>query len=320
MSEQMSLFNKHADRLFLSESDDSSVVKWSYSRREVMERCLRWYYNRYYGSNSRMALSEPQKPLLRFLKSLSNRYERTGKIAHLVISTYLNRLKLGEKWELERLLRWAQDIYQGDLEYSRDYKSTKQAADNTSSVLLSEFYYNLPDAEVIWEASSIQLRNALVGFFTNPAFLPFRAGGARENSLLEKRVYLKKKSFVLEGQLDLAYWDKGRLVVVDWKSGRSNGSEDSLQLSSYALLAIQEYGCNPDDIDLYRAHLSDGVVSKFTVNEREIERTRGRILQDIERMRLMHSYGRDGISKAFTPCEQPRICALCPFQEVCLSK
>jgi hypothetical protein len=54
------------------EESEHSKIKWSYSRRETFDRCLRQYYYQYYGANQRTAKAEPYKDKLKFLKELSN--------------------------------------------------------------------------------------------------------------------------------------------------------------------------------------------------------------------------------------------------------
>ena len=81
-------------------------IPWSYSRRNLLQQCPLSYYFEYYGSKKRIAEAEPRKERLRFLKGLSSRHLRTGEITHLVIRTYLNRLREGEEWSLERLVSW----------------------------------------------------------------------------------------------------------------------------------------------------------------------------------------------------------------------
>ena len=109
-------------------------------------------------------------------------------------------------------------------------------------------------------------------------------------------------------------------MVLDWKIGAADGeSSDSLQLLSYALAAVEEFGCAPESIDLYKVHLGDGdgKVTVYTVRDHQIQSARARIIQDTERMHSMDQYGRDGVSGAFTPCGQPRVCRMCPFQVLC---
>jgi hypothetical protein len=66
-------------------------VEWSYSRRSALEQCARRFYNEYHGANKLSAKSEPKKEKLRFLTALDSRYERTGKVLHRAIATYLRK-------------------------------------------------------------------------------------------------------------------------------------------------------------------------------------------------------------------------------------
>ena len=183
-----------------------------------------------------------------------------------------------------------------------------------------EFFYGFPDAEELWEKSLARLRQALTNFFRNPEFERFHRGATHPDSLIEKTVRLKDRHFNLRGQIDLAYPEDERQVVLDWKIGAADGeSSDSLQLLSYALAAVEDLGCAPESIDLYKVHLGDGdgKITAYTVRDHQIKNARARIIQDTERMRAMDHYGRTGVSRAFTPCEQSRVCHMCPFQALC---
>ncbi|MEW5816968.1 MAG: PD-(D/E)XK nuclease family protein [Spirochaetota bacterium] len=161
------------------------------------------------------------------------------------------------------------------------------------------------------------LTPALTAFTERKELSPFRAGACHEDAIIEKPAYCKDGQFTVKGKIDLAYRDRDRVSVIDWKIGDDNGAEDSLQLLSYAMLAMSHFICTPDSLDLYRVHLGGFKVVHFRVSEADILRTRGRILQDLGRMQALEHYGRNAIVEAFTPCRQARICALCPYQGVC---
>lgn len=321
MFQQMTLFDTGAGQLPPKAAGRSSQIDWSHSRRDLFERCLFWYYGSYYGARKGTAKSEPRKEELRFLKKLDNVNLRAGTIMHLVIRTCLQHSKQGDDWTLERALSWAQEIYKQDLKFSREYRpGTPLPSGNNAPVLLMEFFYGFRDAEELWEKSVARLRKALTNFFTNPEFERFHRGASHPDSLIEKTVRLKDRHFNLRGQIDLAYPEDERRVVLDWKIGAAGGeSSDSLQLLSYALAAVEELGCAPESIDLYKVHLGDGEgkVTAHTVRDHQIRSARARIIQDTERMYSMDQYGRDGVSGAFTPCGQPRVCRMCPFQALC---
>ena len=297
---------------------EHSLIEWSYSRREMFERCLLWYYFNYYGAKAGTAKDEPRKQELRFLKKLSNRHLRAGEIMHLVIRTYLKQLKNGEEWTLDRMLRWARDIYNGDLQRSIRYQQGIRDFDPRShSVLLSEFYFDIPDAKLLWEESATRLVKALTNFMTLPVLEKFRRGAIHPQSLIEENLRLREEHFHLKGQIDTAYPEGDRITVLDWKLGASSGGEDSLQLLSYALVVMRHFACSSEALDLFKVHLEDGHVSQYAVRDEEIRRAKARIIQDSQRMQAVDHYGRNGIASAFTPCGQARVCSMCPFQQFC---
>lgn len=293
-------------------------IKWSHSRRNALEQCPRRYYYQYYGANLQTAKAEPLKERLHFLKTLSNRHLRTGKILHFVIKSYLNHLRNGEDWPLARVLSWARDIYRGDLEYSRQYQpGDPPDGSKYPPVLLMEFYYGFEDAETLWRESKERLVKALTNFVTSQKFGRFRPGACCKDALLEKDTRIEERDFSATGKVDLAYPENGRFTIVDWKISDTHGSGDSLQLLFYALGMIREFGCAPDDINLYQGCLADSEISEFAVHRDGLRRAKVRIIQDLQKMQALHDYGQNAVAEAFTPCDQERVCALCQFQEVC---
>ena len=308
---QLSLFE-------LPEPNTSKLSEWSYSRQGTLERCARKYYYQYYGSSLKKSNNDPQKEKLHFLKNLQNRHLRIGDILHLVIGTYLNKLQQGEQWTLDRLLSWARKIYRADLEYSRNYEcGTPLPDEKYPPALLLEFYYSWPDAESVCTEAEERLIEALTNFVKSQNLSQFREGACKASALIEKHVHLKAAYFTLRGAIDLTYSEGDRVVIVDWKIGSASSSDDSLQMLAYAWWAKQEFKCPVDYITPHRVHLADGTVSTFNVSEKDLRRVEARILQDLERMQRADHYGQLGTVGAFTPCAQPKICMLCPFQEVC---
>jgi hypothetical protein len=294
------------------------VPEWSYSRRGLFEQCPRAYYYRYYGAKKGTAKNEPLKAELCFLKSLSNRHLRAGELLHLVIRTYFKRLVGGEEWTADQLVRWATEMYRRDLDFSKEFqRSGASPVGDGRAKLLAEFYAGRTDAEALWNESLNKLCHALRNFRTHPALEQIRHAARQTSALVEETVRLKEPGFRLKGQIDFAYAVSGRATIVDWKIGDSGGSEDSLQLLSYALAAMQKFNCAPDQVDLYVAYLGNGEIQPHTVNEYEVNRAKGRIRQDTQRMLTMDWYGREALAEAFTPCEQRRICETCPYSSVC---
>lgn len=297
----------------------SRLKEWSYSRREVFEKCQRLYYYQYYGASARTAKTDPQKERLRFLKGITNRYMRAGDIMHWAISCSLKaRAKKGSEWSRNFLVEFARKRFQEDLSFSRGYKEGTPLPEELSAPsLLMELYYGLEDAEKRCGEVEEKMVRALQSFQTVAEYVPFRAGVDGDQAKVESPVSVKHQGVSLRGKVDLAFSKTGRANVVDWKMGEGDGGADSLQLLFYAIWAMQTFSCLPDQVDLFKAHLGGGTVSRFDFGPKAILRAEARISQDVERMRSVDEYGRDGLVEAFTPCGQERVCAGCVFQGVC---
>ena len=295
------------------------LKEWSYSRREVFEKCQRLYYYQYYGASARTAKTDPQKQRLRFLKDLSNRYLRAGDIMHWAIScTLRSRATKGHEWSQNFLIEFARKKFQEDLSFSRGFKEDTLLTDEKSApALLMEFYYRLPGAEEHCRDVEEKLVNALQNYQTAAEYLPLRAGVDAGQAKIEVPVSVKDQGTTLKGKVDLAFLQNGHSTVVDWKMGQGEGGEDSLQLLFYAIWAMQAFGSQQDQVDLIKAYLGSGTICHFDFGPKAIVRAKARIYQDIERMQAVDEYGRNGLTEAFTPCSQNRVCAGCVFQGVC---
>mgnify|MGYP003393745103 CR=1 FL=1 len=293
--------------------------RWSYSRRNVLEQCSRRYYYEYYAQSAAKARHDPQLEMVRRLKALQNRYERTGSIAHLVIATYLRKAQAGDMWKPHRLLDWARSMFDADITYSaRDPAGICPLGGRFPPVLLQEYFYQHPDAAEVCRMAEDRLMVGLRIFVESVNFAEFRRIGSRPGAYVERNLSLGDFACRVSGKVDLASSVDGDVTIIDWKLGDPSGEgDDSLQLAAYALWAIHHFAVSNDRIKIYKAHLCVDTIQQFSVNERLLAAARARILQDVERMVAAHDYGQRGIEEAFTPCAKPKVFQLCPFQAIC---
>ncbi len=320
MLEQQILF-EYKPRINYKVTDESaSSVNWSYSRRNLFETCLLQYYYNYYGASKKITPNEPLKNQLHFLKQIKSIKMRAGEVLHLALRTYLKRQKQNIRMSALGLSGWAQKIFRGDLMFSTEFQEDRTLKPSKRLILLSEFYHDEPDAAHLWEDANQSLINAITNFMQSPVLEDFRLGAVADpDPVIEKRLFMKVGQRSVSGQIDLAFSASQRTKVVDWKSGFSDGSEDSLQLFFYALLMNENYAISPNLIDIQKVYLETEEVQTYQVDEGGLIRARNRIIQDIDRMQSLDRYGRNAVSRAFTPCEQPLICRMCPFRTVCPS-
>jgi hypothetical protein len=298
--------------------ESTPYIRWSYSRRNLLEKCPLAYYYHYYGA--KLSGVEVSRDQLHFLKSLSNRHLRAGFILHLIIRTYLKKKSDGENPSQSWAMSWADKIWEGDLAFSRGFKNGSPPPEDipTGTAFLAEFYYREEDAETKCQESREKLARAVETFFSNPSVSYLVADAVMSESEIEPVFYYRTNAFSAEARPDLFFLNlNGRAVIVDWKIGVTGGSEDSLQLIAYALCVAREKSIPADAIDLYLVSLGDGNIEQRNFDATQLFRARARIMQDVSRMQLLDPLGKEGNSKAFTPCEQIRICANCAFREIC---
>jgi len=316
---QYSLFDDSNPKLLtLSEKVDG--VEWSYSKRDSYEQCpLRYYFN-YYGSSKTFAKAESRKQELQFIKQrITNRYLLSGSILHLVIKTYFKYAKQGNIWSADKLQGFAQKIFHETWAHSRMHPTGDWFPDvEYPPHLLKEYYQGLENAEQLCKAEEDRLLVALETFATSSTLQEFREFGRVENSLVEAPLKLSILGCRVSGKIDLAYNAGEDFYIVDWKIGKSDDiGETSLQMAVYGLWAVQSLNYSADKVRVCKAFLSTGEVTKFKIDDIVLSKARIQILQDAERMALMHKYGQNGEADGFTPRLLPTICSNCVYERLC---
>lgn len=299
--------------------DDFRHIMWSYSRRSVLEQCLRRYYNDHYGSSNDTFYKDPDSGELRFLKEVQTRHERTGEILHLLIKSYFRAAQRGDIWGVEKLLESARWMFRADVTYSRSYPDGEMAAmSEHQPVLLHEYHYRQPDADALCVEAEARLLEALQAFATEDVYEEFRVSVGRKETLIEHWFTLEGLPCKVRGVVDLAFGTEGRATVVDWKIGTDDhGGADSLQLATYGLWAVGQFRASPAAVRICKAYLGSREVRDYQVDEHLLARARARIIQDAQRIAALHEYGQARVAKVFTPCMRPAVCQLCPYKRKC---
>lgn len=302
-----------------SRENQLEKTTWSYSRRSLLAQCPRKYYYEYYGANKLTAVNEPQKEQLRFLKTLQNRYERTGALLHFIIRHYFKKAQQGEQSPFERLQAWAEQLYQNDIRRSEtDPSGNQDYGEEYPPVLLHEFHYQWPEAKQVCVEAGTRMLEGLHTFFHDKTFSHFRYYGSQSGALVEQSIKIPNVPCKVDGKVDLAYIFNGQVNVIDWKSGNFDGAGDeSLQLAAYALWAKSNFDASTDQLRVFKVFLGSGDVVEFPINEALLDSARVRIIQDAETMIELSRYGETGNVEAFTPCEHVGVCALCSYRRAC---
>ncbi len=296
--------------------DAYAGLNLSYSRRESLDQCTRRYFFQYYGSkleNSEL-LAKAQ-----FLRGVKNRYLRTGELVHLVIGTYFKKVKQGKQVVADGLTKWAGELFRQDQMYSAHIRNGGQAASQPyPPVILDEILNERTGHDRLLVQAEEQMVNSLEQFFKSSTFSDFRVLGASAGSHIERKFSLGGFPGRVSGKVDLAAPSEQGATVIDWKIGSaSDGGAESLQLAMYGMWAMTEFGVRGENVRIAKAYLVSQEVVEFKADQQAFANARVRILQDFERMVVLHGYGKAGAIGAFTPNPQQGVCRLCPFRQIC---
>lgn len=296
---------------------DPFKVKWSFSKRNLLETCLRKYFYQYYAGKL-----EPNGiqsfDSIKFLKGLSNRHLVGGKIIHNLVRLYLTKAKSGTEFSLDWLKQRAKEKIEQSIDYSHALLSGRDKKFDFQPFLLQEVYYENGSVRELYQEVEAKVIKALENFMESEQFEKFRSSGKMIGSFVEKKFSIQlNDQITIIGEADLAYHNDGDFVIADWKTGKVDDGDDSMQLLTYTWWAIDQVGANTEKIKIYKAYLNEDTIKGFTLSEREIFRNKLAIKQSAEAMIEVAGFGAAGDELAFTPCRQPKICSLCPFQKIC---
>jgi PD-(D/E)XK nuclease superfamily len=290
-------------------------LNWSYSRRESLDQCPRRYFYQYYAG---CIASPAARDEVKYLREIKNRHLRIGELLHLAIGTYFKKKKLGTDLPPSWLQSWVRKLFAADQQYSRSIRAGGAVStEQYPPTLLDEILLGGGGEKVLQPATE-QLAGSIQRFFADDAFKPFRVLGSKPDSRIEHKLSLSGYPVPVSGKVDLAVYDGGSAIIVDWKLGcASDGGAESLQLATYGLWAQSTYRLPAAQIRIVKAHLADGAVVDFKSDDESLDNARLRIHQDLERMSILHRYGEAGTVEAFTPSPHGRVCRLCPFRQIC---
>ncbi|MBS1598467.1 MAG: PD-(D/E)XK nuclease family protein [Bacteroidetes bacterium] len=294
------------------------TIKWSFSRRNVFETCLRKYYYQYYAAKLEGAGSRVNFDSVKFLKGLSNQHLVSGKIIHNLIRLYLTKAKSGTELSLDWMKQRAKEKIQQSIDYSNALLLGKEIKFDYPPFVLQEVYVETNVIKDIYQEVEVKVFEALKNFMESAQFEQFRTAGKLAGSFVEKKFRIQlNDEVVITGEADLAYLYQDGFIICDWKTGKVDDGQDSMQLLTYTWWAIDQAGANKEKIKIYKAYLGENSLKEFSLSEREIFRNKLAIRQSAEAMLEMAQFGEAGDELAFTPCRQPKICSLCAFQKIC---
>jgi len=282
---------------------------WSLSRHDTFATCRRRYFYSYYASHD--------DPEVQRLKKLSALPMWAGSVVHETIENVLKtREALPSPEEQEALIRSAV--------HGQMLGEWRESEAGSLRFRLFEHEYQVPveaeDKKIVVGVVMRSLRN----FFRSEVVGELFAVG-RENWLtVEDLVSFNVGDVEVRLRMDVAFRDReGRVVIVDWKTGRAEGRFNEVQLAAYALYASEQgWVQGAQEIRTELAYLAQRRSVRRSVDVRQLDRARAFIARSAGTMKalLLDPVANLARLEDFPMIERPQVCRRCNFRRLCFPR
>lgn len=285
--------------------DFSPILGWSNSRYEMFRNCKRLYYYQYY------AKFDPDYPRVKIdgLKNLTSVPLEIGNIVHDTISTVLKRLlKSNNEIDKERFEEFLEGM----------------AAENCNNKTFFEVYYS--------EVKSVEpedilppIDECLTTFLDSPRF-----GWIRDKALESKRDWLIEPPGYGEARIDgmkvyckvdFLFVVDGRIIILDWKTGKRVEEKHGKQLLGYTTWAAHHLNASAADIDAVIAYLRPSYEEvELTASDSDLKNFASQIRAETEEMYSFCTDVQENVpqeKESFPMTSRLGFCKYCNFKELC---
>jgi len=292
---------------------------WSISRDRVFQTCPRQYYFNYYGYWGGWDINAPARTRqIYILKKLINRYMWAGAKVHDCIERTLTNLQRGiSVLDVDQIVDITLNQMREEFRSSRE----KRYLTHPKTCALFEHEYEMPISDADWKKTADNMEQCLRNFYSSETF-----GMLKE---LPRKMWLEVEDFSSFNLNNTKIWavldcsfrtEDGGVTIIDWKTGRSMSEDVSMQLSCYAMYAMDKWGVDPENVKLIEYNLLANQGAEFTVGVSEIENTKTYIAGSIADMQSLLVDVGENVPKeegAFLRVEDARVRADCNFRKVC---
>ncbi len=288
---------------------DARAFAWSASRHDTFATCPRKYYYSYYG-----ILEDPEVQRLKRLSALAL---WAGSVVHETIEEFLRTNDaIPEPAVQEALIR--------SVVHHRMLAEWKESEGGINGFRLFEHEYTQPIEQ--------EDKKILVGIVMRSMRHFFKSSLLREAFRVKRSAWLSMEelvSFHVDDvpvflRMDLAFRDeRDRVRIVDWKTGRSAGKFNDLQIAGYALYAAEQgWVRSATEISTELAYLFWPRYVRKEVTQPVLDHARAFVTRSAKTMRALLADPDANTARIedFPRIDRPRICRRCNFRKLCFPR
>ncbi len=297
-----------------------NVFSWSKSRDEQFRDCQRkYFYDKYASWGGWDKTAEPDIRLAYVLKNLKNRWAWKGESVHHVIEEVLKSYRANQPVLLEEKLSRLTDRMRSDY---RNSKAKKYFEDPKRNLGLFEHEYEKPITDDTWKKIHEESSNCLKNFFNSEFFKELSADDKKSWLVIEDLEEFDFEGAKIYVKLDFARKKDNFIEIYDWKTGKDESTDATVQMGAYAVYAMHKWGIKLSDVRMYLFNLSSpGAVAKeHPMTEANLETAKKFMRESIAGMKklLLDAKRNIPLPRAnFKYTDNTRFCDFCNFYKIC---
>ncbi len=297
-----------------------NIFSWSKSRDEQFRDCQRkYFYDKYASWGGWDKTSPPDIRLAYILKNLKNRWAWKGESVHHAIEEILKSYRAEKPVALEEALG---RMTEGMRANFRASKAKKYYEEPKKTPGLFEHEYDKPITDETWKKIHAEASGCLQNFYGSSFFKELVADEKRTWLVIEDLEEFDFEGSKIYVKLDFARKKNGLIEIYDWKTGKDENVDASVQMGAYAVYAMQKWGLALSDIRAYLFNLSapSAVAKEHPLTEAGLEKAKHFMRESIAGMKKLLLDAKRNIPlprENFKYTESIRFCDSCNFYKIC---
>jgi len=291
---------------------------WSKTRDEVFKTCPRQYWFAYYGYWNGWLENAPERTRqIYILKNLKNRSIWAGEKVHECIQRSLNNIRRGIKvLPVDEIVSITIDQMRSEYRFSK----SKNYLKNPKTCALFEHEYEMEVTSDQWKETATHVETCLRNFYASDIYDGLRSH--RRDGWLEVEEFssFRLDSVKINLAIDCAIREGEHIMIYDWKTGKSLSEDLSVQLSCYALYAMERWHVAPESITIIEYNLASNKANDFLVTQGQVEDIKGYMRGSVKDMlSLLSDVGKNVPveEEQFSRVDDEQVSLRCNFRKVC---
>lgn len=297
-----------------------NVFSWSKSRDEQFRECQRkYYYDKYQSWGGWDKFSASDSRMAYILKNLKNRWAWKGETVHHVIETILKSARSGRPVPQAEAQTLLTETMRKDY---RSSKSKKYMEEPKKSIGLFEHEYLKPVSDDTWKKIHDSSAECLTNFYNSTFYKELLAENPSNWLIIEDLEEYNFEGSKIYVKLDFARKNGNTIEIYDWKTGKNNPADASVQMGTYALYAMGKWRVPLNAIKCFLMNLSShpAMPELQSLGQESLDKTKHFIKQSIEGMHTLLDDVKKNTPKPkaeFAYTTDPRSCDSCNFLKIC---